>query len=59
MQGPGNRQGEVVIIMQCLRLCVQEIRCMQQITMNNTADTVWRRKACQSDGVAKVVLLIC
>jgi len=40
------------------KLCVQEIRYMQQITMNNTADTVWRRKACQSDGVAKVVLLM-
>jgi len=31
---------------------------MQQTTVNDTADTVWRRKACQSDVVAKVALLI-
>ena len=58
MQGPGNRQGEVVMIVQCLRLCVQEIKCMQQTTVNDTADTVWRRKSRQSDVVAKVALLM-
>ena len=33
--------------------------CNRPSAVNNTADTVWRRKACQSDGVAKVALLIC
>ena len=31
----------------------------KQTTVNDTADTVWRRKAYQSDVVAKVALLVC
>jgi len=52
--------GAVVMIMQCLSvqaMCTRD-KCMQQTTVNNTADTVWRRKSFQSDGVAKVALLM-
>ena len=40
-------------------LCVQGIKCMQQTTVNETADIVWRRKAFQSDVVAKETLHMC
>ena len=33
--------------------------CNRPSAVNDTADTVRRRKACQSDVVAKVALLIC
>ena len=33
--------------------------CNRPSAVNDTADTVWRRKAYQSDVVAKVALLVC
>jgi len=46
------------MIMQCLSVKAMYSVCNGPSAVNDTADTVRRRKACQSDVVAKVALLL-